>query len=159
METEISVFYGMIEDLVQRMDGCFSDLPAKALDWTPDPAINSLSVLVVHTAAALGYWVGEIIGGKPAGRDRSSEFMVRELSKAELHRVLYAALETARKVLEDLSLDRLGEMVYSPIHNDDFSVAFALAHALEHTALHLGHMEVVRELWEQVDLEAGTEGP
>jgi ankyrin repeat protein len=28
-------------------------------------------------------------------------------------------------------------------------VAWCLAHALEHTALHLGHMQITRQLWEQ----------
>ena len=28
-------------------------------------------------------------------------------------------------------------------------VAWALLHALEHTAIHLGHMQIMRQLWEQ----------
>jgi len=28
-------------------------------------------------------------------------------------------------------------------------VAWALAHALEHTALHLGHIQIGRELWQE----------
>lgn len=32
------------------------------------------------------------------------------------------------------------------------TVAWRLAHALEHTALHLGHMEITRQLWEQNSL-------
>jgi 2-keto-4-pentenoate hydratase len=48
--------------------------------------------------------------------------------------------------MEDLERDH-----YSVIHKDYFNGNFSLAHALQHTALHLGHLEIMRELWEQLD--------
>lgn len=141
----------LLEDLFERMDGLFSDLPDEALDWTPDPAMNSMTVLVVHITGALQYWVGEMLGGEPAHRDRSAEFQAHDLTKSELHDKLRTALAQTKRVLENLTTADLEARHYSTIHKDYFDGAFALAHALEHTALHVGHMEVTREIWEQFD--------
>jgi len=139
----------LIEDLIERLDGIFSDLPVEALDWTPDPALNSITVLIVHTTGALQYWIGEMLGGEPSGRDRSAEFEAHGLSKAQLHEMLQETLAQTKGVLENLTMEILEEKQYSTIHKDYFTGTFALAHALEHTALHVGHMEITRELWEQ----------
>ena len=53
----------MISELLERIDGAFSDLSEEALDWTPDPALNSITVLIVHSTSALHYWLGEMLGG------------------------------------------------------------------------------------------------
>jgi uncharacterized damage-inducible protein DinB len=149
----IEPHYKLIENLVERMDGLFSDLPHEALDWTPDPGMNSMTILIVHITGALQYWVGEILGGEPVQRDRSAEFQAENLSKGELHNRLNATLAQVKRVFEKVTLADLEGERYSTIHKDYFNGAFALAHALEHTALHVGHMEITRELWEQFDWE------
>jgi hypothetical protein len=146
----------LIEDLLGRVDGIFSDLPDESLDWVPDPAMNSMTVLIVHTCGALRYWVGELLGDEPAHRDRSAEFLARGLSKAELHQTLKTTAAQTQRVLEGLRKRDLKAKQYSTIHKDYFSGAFALAHALGHTALHVGHMEIMRELWEQFDWDKNT---
>jgi hypothetical protein len=55
------------------------------------------------------------------------------------------------RVLEKLTPEDLAAKHYSTIHKDYFTGAYALVHAVEHTALHLGHMEITKELWEQYD--------
>lgn len=151
MHLYMQAYAELLGDLLERMEGIFSELPVEALDWTPDPALNSLAILVVHTTGALRYWVGELLGGEPAYRDREAEFAVHGLSKAELHATLNETQAQVSRVLEALTPDDLEAKRYSPIHKDYFTGAFALARALEHTALHVGHMEVTRELWEQFD--------
>lgn len=141
----------LLNDLLERMDGVFSDLPVDALDWTPDPAMNSMTVLIVHTLAALDYWIGHMLGGKPSNRDRSSEFEVHGYSKAKLHDLLKETRETVNQVLGGLTMEDLENKEYSAIHKDYFTGNFSLAHALQHTALHVGHMEITRELWENFD--------
>ena len=141
----------MFGELLDRMDGIFSDLPVESLDWTPDPAMNSMTVLVVHTLAALDYWIGHMLGGEPTTRDRSNEFEVHGYSKARLHELLNGSRAKVNQVLSALTLENLDNKEYSPIHKDYFTGNFSLAHALSHTALHVGHMEVTRELWEQFD--------
>ena len=145
------VYDQMISELLERMDGAFSDLSEEALDWTPDPAVNSITVLVVHTTAALRYWIGNMLGDESGVRDRGEEFKAKGYSKVQLHELIWAAEETVHKVLEGCTMKTLEQKHYSVIHKDYFTGTFSLAHALEHTALHLGHLEIMRELWEQID--------
>ena len=151
MLTFFQVYDEMISELLERMDGAFSDLSEGALDWTPDPALNSITVLIVHTTSALHYWLGEMMGGIAMQRDRGAEFQARDLSKHQLQDLIHGAEKMAHQVLEGLTMEALEQKHYSVIHKDYFTGGFALAHALEHTALHLGHLEVMRELWEQID--------
>ncbi len=145
------VYDKMLLELLERMDGAFSDLSEDALDWTPDPAVNSITVLVVHTTAALHYWIGAMLGGEDVKRDRSEEFTVRGYSKYQLHELIRAAETAVHQVLDQCTMEDLEKKRYSVIHKDYFNGNFSLAHALEHTALHLGHLEIMRELWEQID--------
>ncbi|MBG0786827.1 MAG: DinB family protein [Anaerolineaceae bacterium] len=145
------VYDKMLSELLERMNGAFSDLSEDALDWTPDPAVNSITVLVVHTTAALQYWIGAMLGDEDAKRDRGEEFTVRGYSKFQLHELIHAAEATIHRVLENCTMEELEKKSYSVIHKEYFDGAFSLAHALEHTALHLGHLEIMRELWEQLD--------
>jgi len=46
-------------------------------------------------------------------------------------------------------LDNLQQIRNSPRDDRKFTVGRALAHALQHTALHLGHAQVTRQLGEQ----------
>lgn len=151
MQPFFQVYDELISELLERIDGAFSDLSEESLDWTPDPALNSITVLIVHGTSALHYWLGEMLGGESMQRDRSEEFKARGYSKHQLHELIHQAEEMAHQVLEGLTMDALEQKHYSVIHKDYFTGGFSLAHALEHTALHLGHLEVMRELWEQID--------
>ena len=55
----------------------------------------------------------------------------------------------ARKALEGFALPDLEAIRKSPRNEKTFSVGWCLTHALEHTALHLGHIQLTRQLWEQ----------
>jgi uncharacterized damage-inducible protein DinB len=151
VEPFFETYAEMIGDLIERIDGIFSDLPMEALDWTPDPALNTMTVLVVHTMGALRYWVVQMLGGEDVQRDREAEFDAQGYSKSDLHDLLKETQEQVTAALDGLSMDALNDKQYSPLHKDYFLGRFALAHALEHTALHVGHMEITRELWEQFD--------
>jgi ankyrin repeat protein len=59
------------------------------------------------------------------------------------------ALSYSRGVLEQLTLQDLAALRVSPRDGQEFTVAWCLAHALEHMAVHLGHMQIMRQLWDQ----------
>jgi uncharacterized damage-inducible protein DinB len=151
MHLYMQAYDEILNNLLERMDGIFSELPVEALDWTPDPAMNSITVLVVHVTGALRYWLGELLGGEDAHRDRETEFSAYGLSKTQLHTLLNETQAQISRVLEKIAPDDLASKHYSSIHKDYFTGAFALAHVVEHTALHVGHMEITKELWEQYD--------
>ena len=106
------VYDKMFSELLESMDGAFSDLSEDALDWTPDPAVNSITVLVVHTTAALQYWIGAMLGGEDVNRDRGEEFTVRGYSKYRLHELIHAAEATVHQVLENCTMEDLEKKPY-----------------------------------------------
>ena len=124
-------------------------LPQEALDWTPGPEFNSVSALVVHLTGAERYWIGDVIAGEPKERDREAEFEVRGVAEKELIRRLSENETYIRNTLEPIALQELEALRTSPRNGRSVTVGWALCHVLKHTALHLGHLQITRQLWEQ----------
>ena len=155
----------ILRDYLERLQSLHADiertiegLSTKALDWTPGPDMNSLAMLAVHVAGAERYWIGHVVGRDSSDRDRSAEFRARGLDAALLKACLAATLAHSQGVLEGLTLPDLEASRVSPRNGREFTAAWCLAHALEHTALHLGHMQITRQLWEQARLASGDAG-
>jgi len=132
-------------DLRRAIEG----LPPEALDWSPGPDFNSIAVLAVHTAGAERYWIGDVVGREPSGRVREAEFQTQGLSAGDLIARLDAALTHSQTVLDALTLFDLDTKRVSPRDGREVSVAWALAHALAHTASHVGHIQITRQWWDQ----------
>jgi uncharacterized damage-inducible protein DinB len=151
MHENFAAYYERLHSLHSNIGKAISGLSTEALDWVPGPGMNSLAVLVVHLTGAERYWIGDVAGEDPSDRVRSKEFKVHGLEAAELQKRLDQTLVHSRGVLSRLDLEALDQMRSSPRDGSSYSVAWALAHALEHTALHLGHIQIGRELWELSD--------
>jgi uncharacterized damage-inducible protein DinB len=149
MERFFRDLFDRFQELHNDMERVLQELPQEALDWVPGGDTNSLGVLAVHTAGSQRFWVGDVVAGEPSARDRDAEFHVRGLDAAQLVERLQRSLRFSRGVLEELSLEDLSAVRVSPINQREITVGWALAHALEHTALHLGHMQLTRQMWEQ----------
>ena len=146
----------MLEEYVERLQALHigisqtvEGLPPPALDWVPGPETNSLGVLAVHVAGSERFWIGDMAGKDPSGRDREAEFHTRGLESTTLADRLAETLEHSCRVLERLTTSDLEATRVSPRDGHHFTVAWCLVHALEHTSLHLGHMQLTRQLWEQ----------
>jgi hypothetical protein len=146
----------VLEDYLERLQALHTDMkqaiagqPLAVLDWVPGPAMNSLCVLVVHATGAERYWIGDVVGQDLSGRDRDAEFRASGLDAPTLTTRLDETLAHSRGVLDGLTFEELEGLRVSPRDGREFTVAWALAHALEHTALHLGHMQITRQLWDQ----------
>ena len=146
----------LFEDYLHRLEELHDDakhaiqrLLQETLDWVPAPDMNSLCALVVHLAGAERYWIGDVVGLDPSGRDRAAEFRARGLDAAALSERLDGALAHSRGVLETLMLEDLEASCVSPRDGREFTAAWALAHALEHTGIHVGHIQIVHQLWDQ----------
>ena len=137
-----------LEVLHTDMQRVIAGLPLVALDWSPGPEMNSLAVLATHVAGSERYWVGEVVGQDPANRDRSAEFRAHGLDEATLIARLIASLTHSRATLERLSLSEL-EVPHTLTDGREVTVAWALFHNLQHVALHVGQIQLTRQLWEQ----------
>ncbi|HBY07419.1 MAG TPA: hypothetical protein DEH22_06405 [Chloroflexi bacterium] len=142
-----------LTDLHAEILSAIESLPPEALDWTPlretSGDLNSISVLVTHLCGAERYWIGDVACGDPSGRVRADEFEVQGLSTEVLAHKIETATAYACAALENLSLAEL-EVEKSRLRNGRaVSAGWALLHALEHTAIHLGHIQITRQLWNE----------
>ena len=137
-----------LEELHKEILHTINGLPQEAFDWIPFTGGNSMCVLIVHLTGAERYWIGDVVAGVPSGRDRDSEFKVKNLERGELAARLQESWSYGAQVLENLDLNDLVAKRRSSSNDRDVSVAWALEHALTHTAVHLGHIQITRQLWD-----------
>lgn len=150
MHRELDHTLHMIEDLRGQVREVIADLPAEALNWRPlpasdDHAMNSLAVMAAHVAGAEHFWIAELIGGYPTTRDRPAEF-VTEVDGPDslLHRLDEVGAET-NDVFSRLTAADLDETRQA--HERAVTTRWAILHVIDHTALHLGHMQITYQLW------------
>jgi hypothetical protein len=133
------------DDIKQSIEG----LPQAALDWIPGPEMNSLCIIVAHVSGSERYWLGDIIAQAPSDRDREAEFRTQGVDVSGLIAQLDGSLAYGSRVVEGLGLEDLETPRVSPRDGREVTVGWALFHVLEHVAVHLGHVQLTRQMWEQ----------
>ena len=144
------------EDFIERMTflhnevkDTYAGLPQEALDWVPGNEMNSFNVLVTHLAGAERFWIGDMAGQDNSDRVRANEFEATGLTASDLDQQLDKVLEHSKQIVSQLTMNELDKMRDFPGHDREFSVAWCLLHAMEHTAVHVGHLQIMRQLWLQ----------
>jgi len=148
---EVQLYLERIEDLFGQVSALAGDLPAEALNWRPiegagEHATNSIAVLVAHVAGAAHFWAGEVVGGRPPTRVREAEFQARAEAAGDVVQLLDGVLAEIREELAALdgpALERTRD-----VRGHTYSVRWCILHIVVHTALHLGHVELTRQLWQ-----------
>lgn len=135
-----------LEDLQHRLHKEVQDLPAEAMDWSPGPEMNSAAILLAHITGLLREGI-DLALDDPPSRVRAQEFRTRGILSAEMLRRFDAAIDYShsalpRLTLEDLDKERKDE-------DGMITCGWALLHALEHTYLHLGHLQLTCQMWRQ----------
>jgi uncharacterized damage-inducible protein DinB len=149
MEIFIEDYLSQLEGLHKDMDKLLENLPQEGLDWSPGEAMNSLSVIAVHVAGAERFWIGDVIGRDPSQRDREAEFRVKGMHADAIKGKLQEVLKHTRRILEPLSMQDLPALRVSPRDGREYTVGWCMENVLKHAGLHLGHMEITRQLWDQ----------
>ncbi|MEJ2210660.1 MAG: DinB family protein [Anaerolineae bacterium] len=152
MLSELDNYYQRIVDLRGQVHALVEGLPAEALNWRPLPPgpaeneVNSLAVLAAHVAGSEHFWIGEVVGRLPATRDRDAEFATTVPDAAGLLRRLEATAAETDEVFAHLvpsALDGVREAGGRTV-----AVRWCILHVVDHTALHLGHMQLTYQLWQ-----------
>src|SRR5215471_6993125 len=115
------------------------------------PESNTAFVLATHLIGSAEYWVLELAGGRDVQRDRPSEFRATGtgLALAARYERWLAAMQELLQMLPDERLDQPVRVPtsYRPTHDEEpMTVRDALLHAIEHCALHQGHLELTRQM-------------
>lgn len=148
---EAAAYLERIDDLRGQIASIVQTLPPEALNWRPDEgsddhATNSVAVLAMHAAGAEHFWLGEVVGGLPATRDRATEFETMVTDTAVLLQTLDKVAQQTRTVLEAVTQADLDGS--RPARDRDVPVRWAILHVIDHTALHLGHIQITTQLWQ-----------
>ncbi len=142
-------FIDRLEALHKNFQQAIANLPPEAFDWVPGVEMNSIGVLVVHTAGAERHWIVTIAGNDPQPRNRPDEFKTEGINGSTLSALLDAVFAHSKATLEKLTVDDLALERTDPRDGKTYTAAWAILHALEHTASHVGHVQVTRQLWDQ----------
>jgi uncharacterized damage-inducible protein DinB len=150
MLSELDNYLERIEDLRSQVGKLIAGLSPDALNWRPiegqdEHATNSLAVLAAHVAGAEHFWIGEVVGYLPPTRDRDAEFAVEASDAASLVRLLETTGAETRQVFARLNAEELDGTRQA--RDRTVAVRWCILHVIDHTALHLGHMQLTYQLW------------
>ncbi len=150
MLPEVAHYIDRLDDLRRQISDLISLVPAEGLNWRPiegkdDHATNSLAVMAAHVAGAEHHWIAEVIGCQPVTRQRELEFKTVAENASLLVEKLNQNAGVSRQILSSLSADDLNGS--REIDDRTVSVRWAILHVIDHTALHLGHMQITYQLW------------
>ncbi len=150
MLPECDNYAKMLDDLRGQMVKLLAGLPAEALNWRPieggdEHATNSLAVMAAHAAGAEHFWIHEVAGDQPPTRNRPAEFVTEVEGPEPLLEKLEANRQETREVLAGLTAADLDSSRQAG--DRMVPMRWAILHAVEHTALHLGHMQITYQLW------------
>ncbi|MEW5986292.1 MAG: DinB family protein [Chloroflexota bacterium] len=152
MLPEVQQYLKFLDDLHGQIRTIVTLVPADALNWRPlegpddDHTTNSLAVLAAHVAGSEHHWIAEVVGRYPPTRNRPAEFHTETKDPAALIARLDEVSQETAAVLTSLDaadLDSIRELDGRVI-----PVRWAILHAIEHLALHLGHAQMTYQLWQ-----------
>ncbi len=110
------------------------------------PESNTLFALATHLVSAGEFWTLVVVGKRAIPRDRPAEF--HATGRVEELQVRYEHwIRDVHEVLDTFPDERLDEMAKpaDDRRDRDYNVREALLHAVEHSALHLGHIQLTRQ--------------
>lgn len=157
-DATLSLFRILCNQVIDTLEG----MPEEAMaTWRTSLAHGDTSTMygmATHIAGAGEFWTLQAAGGIDLNRQRLQEFAAA--GSIETIRLRYDTwLIRLEELLNSLTEDDLRE-VYVREANPAQGMTEArkpkaecILHALEHTALHLGHMQVQRQLWDQEQME------
>jgi uncharacterized damage-inducible protein DinB len=153
MDAEIEGYRRQIQSLLRRVCACLQGLSEAQLNWrAPMPGANSAYVIAVHTLGNARAWVLGIACGWPVERDRPAEFQASGPDAADLTaqaRRLSDDIDAALAALTPSALDQRllpPQSLFGEGELMEVSVREALLHVVEHASLHLGQLQITRDL-------------
>lgn len=134
------------------------DIPEEALNaWKPAAAkdardggqpFNTFAAIAVHTVAAGEYMTLHAAGGEPSARDREAEF-VATATFAEIEARFDRWLRAVEELVAGFGAEDFDrDSVAARFVERGWKRGEGLLHAIDHTGLHLGHLQIQRQLWE-----------
>jgi len=128
-----------------KIERCVEGLTEEDVWWRPSEASNSIGNILLHLDGSTRWWLVSVITGPPSSRVRQQEFDERErIPRAELLDRLRGTLAEADAVLAGLDPETLLERRRTP--RGEYTVMWAVYHAVEHFSMHTGQVLLVAKM-------------
>ncbi len=139
--------------ILGRVSASLEGLTAAQLNWRPPaPGSNSMYAIAAHTIGNARAWVLGIACGQPMGRDRPGEFASSGPDASALTADaarLCDDIAASLSALTPADLDRRivpARVLWGEGDPQEISVRDALLHVVEHASIHLGQLQLTRDL-------------
>ncbi len=153
MDAEIQSLSRQIRSILERVCGCLEGLSEAQLNWRPPiDGANSVYVIATHTLGNARAFVLGIACGQPLERDRPAEFRASGRDAADLTAQARRLSEDIEAALAGLSASELNRRLLPPKslwgegEPQEISVREAVLHVVEHASIHLGQIQITRDL-------------
>ena len=151
MEAEVQSYLTEFGNLSGQIRDAIRGLSDEVANWHPLPKdTNSVYAILTHMIDGDNYWVRQVIGGEEVKRDRAAAFQASGRLADLVSRWEKAGAEN-QAILGKLSLAQLGETRTIPARPElgAITVRWCILHLISHHAMHLGHIQLTRQMWEQ----------
>ena len=142
--TELGILRGQTRDAIRGLDD-------EAANWRPiAQGTNSIYAMLSHLIGSQNHWVREVINGEAIARDREAEFRTSG-GLSEIMRHWEKVCSDTDVILGKLSLTQLADTRNVSGHPEwgNITVRWCVLHMISHLAIHLGHIQLTRQMWEQ----------
>jgi hypothetical protein len=149
---DIETYSHYIRKQIASIQDCLREMTEEQINRAPDVSGgNSAFVIGTHVLGNARAWVLGIACGRAVVRDRPAEFASRGTSADfdEAANALCGDIEDALKGLDPAVLDRWfkpARELWGAGEPYEVTVRLALADVLEHASIHLGHVQLTRDL-------------
>jgi hypothetical protein len=153
MIPEVAEYQAAIADRLSLIADMLEGLSEEQLNRRPPfEKGNSAWVLAHHALGAARAWVLGIACGLDVGRDRPAEFASSGSDVRDFREDVARSVAEMQVALDVLTLEDLGRRfvpakdLWGEAEPYEISVRHALMRAVEHASLHLGHLQLTRDL-------------
>jgi len=153
MDAELESLGRQIRSILERVSACLEGLSEAQLNWKPPiDGGNSVYVIATHTLGNARAFVLGIACGQPLERDRPAEFRASGRNAADLMARGRRLSDDIEAALAGLSASELNRRLLPPQslwgegEAQEISVREAILHVVEHASIHLGQLQITRDL-------------
>lgn len=148
MDPHVVPFIQTIDQLHDDLYRAVESLTEVELNWRHPHLSNTIGILLRHIAGSERYWIVEVMAERPIQRQRAAEFERDYLEKVPLVEHLRAVQAEVTGQVARLHPADLWAEVEVPFRGrpQTFTKAWAILHSIQHTAYHLGQIQLFRKM-------------
>lgn len=140
-----------LDQLHGRIEDCLGRLTSEQIWVRGSDNENAVGNLVLHLSGNVRQWIGSGVAGWPDDRHRDAEFDTRGgMPPSELAELLKTRVVEAVSIIRALHAARLTERIRPQGY--DVTVLEAIAHVVEHFAMHTGQVIFLTKMLTGQDL-------